>query len=777
MRCLLRSPDDPFPYRDTEGRPSPPRVTVQKKSVTVEQRVTTWVNNLQPRDFGVWDITEGKRLWTLELRPPPALDRAWWQKVSVDLGGRAARKVSSAPTTGSDTKLTWAGKKAGAAPPEVRITLQPPATKAAAAWWSEDPGYVLYQLGWIPWDLAVLVLLLSMVRGLRRDPASSPAGEAEKQTVRNLRNFGCLTFAVTVVAYFDDPLLAHYANHDTALFWTDRHRIAVHLALTLLTGLALCVFGRPGRLAVAAVTGAAGWVTAVACRPEWFGLPGQMWLNSEEDWEVDWFRQTGGMYAFTAACACLVLVWLVGATASLLRLWRSCGAPAPGSSRGRFPLPVLGVLVLVSAAIPAVSLWAAENAWEQQSWLSRRSEELYGAWHVASLFDDFRWFPVNWLDWFFETYFWWWGPSVAIVAVLRARAASAGPSVKFPAPSEERTLKLFFVVGVAPVAGWYAGFPLPLVPLLALWLAMVALLAFGRRRSVLHRPLLPGHPLHLEIDESRRRKLLKSARRHRELHAQLRRLEQGQQDGERKQLEWELDELHRLRHPRRPNAWVRLPSSVGPVELALAWGPRATWWQNACRAAYFAALIALPADAVLLWAEQLRGSLWSDAFTARFGFADMVASVVADELMWAGAGFTLGALWRVLPGRRGPARALGVWLVYSAPVLVQWIGTRIVEQSFDTWALNVSLTLLVLTLTGVAMDIDTFRREGHYWPTRAGLLLSVYQWRTASVQVAFLLAQFVALVSIWQQLKGGDPMVLIQKDPGELAGGGGSGGP
>ena len=89
--------------------------------------------------------------------------------------------------------------------------------------------------------------------------------------------------------------------------------------------------------------------------------------------------------------------------------------------------------------------------------------------------------------------------------------------------------------------------------------------------------------------------------------------------------------------------------------------------------------------------------------------------------------------------------------------------------------LGTLLTLLVLTLTGVAMDIDTFRGEKRYWPTKASLLLSVYQWRTASVQMAFLGGQLVALVTIWQQMKGNDPMILIERSPSESAGGEGPG--
>ncbi|MFJ9809913.1 DUF6185 family protein [Streptomyces sp. NPDC101158] len=53
------------------------------------------------------------------------------------------------------------------------------------------------------------------------------------------------------------------------------------------------------------------------------------------------------------------------------------------------------------------------------------------------------------------------------------------------------------------------------------------------------------------------------------------------------------------------------------------------------------------------------------------------------------------------------------------------------------------------------------RRERRYWPTRAGLLLSLYQMGSASAQIALFVAQLVALVTIWQQLSSDPPVVLI----------------
>ena len=53
-------------------------------------------------------------------------------------------------------------------------------------------------------------------------------------------------------------------------------------------------------------------------------------------------------------------------------------------------------------------------------------------------------------------------------------------------------------------------------------------------------------------------------------------------------------------------------------------------------------------------------------------------------------------------------------------------------------------------LSGIALDLDTFSGERRYWQSRLGLLLSVYQMRYYSLQVAYLIAQVIAVISIWQ---------------------------
>lgn len=57
------------------------------------------------------------------------------------------------------------------------------------------------------------------------------------------------------------------------------------------------------------------------------------------------------------------------------------------------------------------------------------------------------------------------------------------------------------------------------------------------------------------------------------------------------------------------------------------------------------------------------------------------------------------------------------------------------------------MMLLVLTVTGIALDLDTFAGERRYWQSRPGLLLSVYQMRYYSLRVVYVIAQVHAVIS------------------------------
>lgn len=772
MRCLVHDTYDDYPYRDTEWRPWPPRVTVGAKTITVKYRAVSSVDSLTDRWFGPWRITPGKRLWTLSLERPPALARSWWREISVDLGNRGARDIWPMPTKGSANELTWTWAKSDMPMPALWVRMQPPAAKALTLRWEEGaPWYLVRSVTWVSWDLVLFPVALLLIRRLSRSPAPTLQTPAEVATRRNLLLWVWLMFVMSLLFELADDL-------PRMSTWWDSHRVAWNLALGAGFGIVPSLFGRPQVSARVAVAVAGVYPVVVAARPGWFGLPGDFWLDQMITDEVLRAQRTGGFWWLALACACVAFVWMVGGVSALRRI--RAGADVQNAAtppRGTFPWWVLPVCAVGAVVLPALALWATHNSWSQTTWLSTR-DDFWELWRFVYHYNELAWFPSYMPLWWFVTVCWWYGLTAALLAVLAARAAAPHDEPVAPEGTTLLVLALFSFQFVWPVPGWYVGLWLSPITVPVTLLTGFLLLAVGRRRAVLWQKPLPDKPdklLRHAIRESDRSWLIESARTYRDLHSRLRRLEQGDPEGRRQQMEQDLDALHHWNPPGAtvPFAGVRLPESVDVVELALAWGPRATWWQNACRAALLTALIAVPANAVSFWADNIRGSLWDSVTRDRLGIVGLLANAASLELWAAALGFVLGALWRVLPGRRGPAKALGLFLVYAVPVAAHWILTRATGQAFGTWALDLALTLLVLTVTGVVMDIDTFRQEGIYWPTKASLLLSIYQLRTASVQLAFLVAQVVALVGVWQQLKGNDPMILIQ--PGE--GAGKSGGP
>lgn len=129
------------------------------------------------------------------------------------------------------------------------------------------------------------------------------------------------------------------------------------------------------------------------------------------------------------------------------------------------------------------------------------------------------------------------------------------------------------------------------------------------------------------------------------------------------------------------------------------------------------------------------------------------------QIGYAAAGFLLGALWQELPGRRGPSKAIPLAVAYAAPIGLFALGNWGLDEEQTSLALAAVAMLLILTLTGVMMDLETFSGERPYWHSRLSLLRSIYQIRYISVQLAWILAQAAAIATILQYLadNGGVP--------------------
>ncbi|QEU90875.1 DUF6185 family protein [Streptomyces kanamyceticus] len=763
MGCLTRPHESQHQWWG-EWRPEgSPRVSAEKGGFEVAFDTFSWIDEATEWfALGPWKVKRGVAYWRLLFAPAPGLHRVDWTEILVDPGAPGAESAEPEPTTRKDaTALVWY-PKGERAPPPVDVRIEPSWQRSLGA---QDDRLLFANVstvGGMAWTFAASGLLLYAARQVRRRAGASAA---ETRAARTLSDWAWVSAGLVTVVNADEVFyrLARALGDEEA--WYDREQ-RLSLPMSLGAAVLMLAFGRPRRPVAWAAVALAAPLLAVSCAPQRFGLPTSLELHGG--------APDRAVYALFTAQGCALALGLVGFAAAAWRAARDCGLVPPSRTAPYGPrelqLRYAGPAVLVSTVVVGVCYaLTAERDWQRASWLSHRGDPAYGWEHLDDLRTNLTWFAVNFQNW----WFWYHWLITGLVVLTALRAASVRATESPVAEAEDRRLfLLFFPVIVGLGLGAFENNSL----LEALWLflnmaALRLITVVAPGRTVLGHDLeRTGERLGASVTAARRSDLLGRARRYREIHAMMRRLEAGQSDDDilqRRLLEQEVRGLH---------TWTsgagttdRLPSDVSVVDVALAMGPRDTWWGNGCRAALIACLFGLPASAVVVWSGWIRGDNWRGSAYYGFGLPDMVSGFVTWQTCWAGAGFVLGALWRCLPGRRGPVKALMVAAAFALPAGVDALGNFLMDQGYGDIGLEVLTMLLVLTLTGIALDLDVFQGERRFWQSRFGLLLSIYQMRYLSLQLAYLVAQAVAMVTLWQFFAdtGGGPPAK------ELEGGGG----
>ncbi|GAA4890403.1 DUF6185 family protein [Streptomyces coeruleoprunus] len=722
LRCLVQEKAGSQRHQPDEWREASPRITSDGAELRVRMEAHAWVDERHVA-LGPWRIETGLTRWTIRFTPPAALRSARWGTIEIDPGVPGAEWARPEPSAGRGTHaLVWkpSTTKTARPVPEIQVRTAPPWQRAWAARDGRDMGNV-GAVGAFLWMYGVVLIATKAARSAREQPVGRPASPEEDRAARRLANWVWLSLALATVAGIQFGPRTQGALPD--------------VVVSAVVAVAMAVVCRRGP-SVVAVTGILG----------------------------------AGAVALSLLPTSTVTLAAVNALALSALL---CGFLAWGrrllAPRRRLGLPVLApVSVAMGVALVGVHLWLSERQWQRVSWLSDRAAAEYATRHRDHLMTELRELAAESAQWvlgydFFLT-------ALAILALLRARGTVPQARHAVPAAPDVLLMLLLHTVFITPAVPYYLNnSALDWLGIVLDIAAVQLLLLVGRRRSTLaERMEVSGLPLRELFGEEHRADFLHRARRYRELHATLRRLDHGQSDETavtRAAVERRLHGLHRWRIPRRTTgpAPDRLPSHVTVVDVALAWGPRATWWENGCRAATYAGVLAAPASALMTWHNWIRDGSWEQT---TWGAAETALTLVHWELAWMGAGFLLGALWRLLPGRRGPARAFGFTAAYALPTGLAAPGVVLTDESHGDAALDVSLTLLILTLTALAMDLETFRGERRYWPSRLSLLLSVYQMRYLALQTAYLIAQVVAAITIWQFVTDaggpGEPPVKFQ---------------
>jgi len=164
----------------------------------------------------------------------------------------------------------------------------------------------------------------------------------------------------------------------------------------------------------------------------------------------------------------------------------------------------------------------------------------------------------------------------------------------------------------------------------------------------------------------------------------------------------------------------------------LAFGPKATAWQNGLHGAKWAALLALPWFTIYIF-DFLQGT----SFSSSYPLLDFLIDLLIIFGRWASIGFVLGYFFPYLRGDSGLEK--GLWLsfaviVTSLPLYFLFNESAAEWQVALFWTLQVLIECILLGL--IAFDYTTVREERRGFQ----LLLELHGMRSLSLWAATLIA-------------------------------------
>ncbi|MEO3813723.1 DUF6185 family protein [Sphaerisporangium sp. B11E5] len=198
---------------------------------------------------------------------------------------------------------------------------------------------------------------------------------------------------------------------------------------------------------------------------------------------------------------------------------------------------------------------------------------------------------------------------------------------------------------------------------------------------------------------------------------------------------------------------LALPEDVSPLDVALLAGPDPSPAALAARTGALTAALGVLPGAYLLWHTYVAEGHWG-RLDWLAGFYEP-AFALWELLYWYVPGYLLGLLWRELPGRTGPVRALPVAGAVAVSALAQTLLAWILDLApLGDLLLRTVLLTAVLTTAGLVLDLRTMRAVLPPWSRVWRFLVGVYRLESLPSQATFLLAQAAAVVAVIQFVRG-----------------------
>lgn len=271
------------------------------------------------------------------------------------------------------------------------------------------------------------------------------------------------------------------------------------------------------------------------------------------------------------------------------------------------------------------------------------------------------------------------------------------------------------------------------------------------------------------------------------LRAERKALEKGLADGavtteeavpKRRRIEWHIRQLRRLPPgsieptpppPRSPLARLRiamarllgsgarpdapagpdgrdLPARLDPGDVALSFGPAGHPPGNGARAFHVTAMLGLLPAAYFLSAR-LAGD--DSAFIDP---SVVIELAISEFAFWGLTGFVLGYLWAVLPTRRGSTKALLVWVVYVAVVLLlAGVSAATLAAVPEGLFLRGTMLVFVLLVVGLLMDLLVLRPAGATTPL-IGYFAEYYRLNRVVPILTLVVPLVASALAIWREI-------------------------